>query len=447
MRVNPEHSFLREDEARTERWAHLTEGISDEYQLAVVETLMDNARAATDGSLSGVKLEATSTQSIATFNRIAYPMIRRIYPGLVANGLVSIQPTTLPVTLVFFLDFMYNSDLSPTQRGQRTDYEAGQFNRYFASGVIRDEGLGNGNGTAVLFTTALHPVREGSETVYVNSTPVTNYAINYATGEITFAAAPTTGAVVTVDYALVMEGLGSQGNSEIPEIKLGLSSAQVGTESKKLAAEWTIEAQQDLRAYHGLSAEKLLVKHMSDEITREIDRIIISDLTAHAGAGNVNWDKTVPSGVKKVEHIETLLHAMTDVSNEIYKKRFRHANWAIMGPDTLNMLNKLNTFRALGWGQDGAVPSAEVVSGPAVVGTLSSVMRVIVDPLFDADKVLLGYKGNDWTEASYVFAPYTAFHTDVFVNPRTQKPYTSLMARYGRHVVDDNFLGTVTIQN
>lgn len=440
-----EHSFLREDEARTERWAHLTEGIDDDYQRAVVETLMDNTKRLVSGNLPQAKLEDTTTQSIATFNRVAYPMIRRIYPGLVANDLVSIQPMTLPVTLVFFIDFVYGTGISPTNPGDRTDYEAGLFNPFYSAGVVRDEGLGTATADQTTFSTEWHPIRQGSETVYVDSVPVTNYQIDYRTGQIVFDEGLSGGQVVTADYALVQEGLGDAGNSGIPELELDMSSAQVGSESRKIKAKWTIEAKQDMQAYHGRSVERELVRHMADQVRQEIDRNIITDLIRHATAGNVNWSKSVPAGEKKQDHYETLMHAITDVSNEIYKKRFRHGSWVIMHPDTLTMLNKINSFRALGWGQDGKVPGARLTQGPNVVGTLSETFRVVVDPLFDQDKVLVGYKGNNFDETAYIFSPYVAFQTETFTDPNTMKQVKGMMRRDGRHVVSGDYLGTVTL--
>src|SRR5690606_7351816 len=148
MLLNETVSFLREDEARQGRWAHLTEGIESEYQRKVLETLLDNAKALAERRLIGARWdEQTTTDDIAAFNRVAYPLIRRIYPELVANELVSIQPTQLPVTLVFFLDFVYGTNLAPTVAGDRNDYEAGKFNRLYASGAVRGEEIGTGDGT------------------------------------------------------------------------------------------------------------------------------------------------------------------------------------------------------------------------------------------------------------------------------------------------------------
>lgn len=448
MILNEAMSFLREDEARTERWAHLTEGL-DKYQRSIAETLMDNAQALTQGNLSGAKLdEATTTGDIAAFNRVAYPLIRRIYPELVANQLVSIQPMTMPVTLVFFLDLVYGTDIAPTAAGDRNDWEGGKFNKLYASGAVRGEALGTGTAatTETDFQTDWYPIRAGSETVYIDAATTAAYTIDYATGAVTLDADLADGAVLTIDYNLVMEGLGSAGNAEIPEIELEMSSAQVGAESKKLKAKWTIEAQQDLQAIHGLSAESELVKGLGREIRHEIDRMVIDDLYENASAGNVTWDSTLPADTKIQDHNETLVHAFGDVSTEIYKKRLRRANFVVMGPDTLNILDKTNAFRlTAGATGEGGLPTAAIASGANVVGTLSNRYNVVVDPQFPTNKVLVGHKGEDWTDTGYVYAPYVGFQTQTFIDPKDMTPRKGLMTRFGRHLVNGDYYGTVTI--
>ena len=49
--------------------------------------------------------------SIDGFTNIAFPIVRRVFGGLVANELVSIQPMSLPSGLLFYLDYTYGSNL------------------------------------------------------------------------------------------------------------------------------------------------------------------------------------------------------------------------------------------------------------------------------------------------------------------------------------------------
>ena len=53
---------------------------------------------------------STSNQ-IQGFSNIAFPIVRRVFGGLVANELVSIQPMSLPSGLIFYLDYTYGSNV------------------------------------------------------------------------------------------------------------------------------------------------------------------------------------------------------------------------------------------------------------------------------------------------------------------------------------------------
>jgi hypothetical protein len=44
------------------------------------------------------------------FAAVAFPIVRRVFGGLIANDLVSVQPMSLPSGLIFFMDFTYEGD-------------------------------------------------------------------------------------------------------------------------------------------------------------------------------------------------------------------------------------------------------------------------------------------------------------------------------------------------
>ena len=56
-------------------------------------------------------LAAGASGNIDGFSNIAFPIVRRVFGGLVANELVSIQPMSLPSGLLFYLDYTYGSDV------------------------------------------------------------------------------------------------------------------------------------------------------------------------------------------------------------------------------------------------------------------------------------------------------------------------------------------------
>lgn len=58
--------------------------------------------------------------NIDGFTNIAFPIVRRVFGGLVANELVSIQPMSLPSGLLFYLDYTYGSDVGGDLAGAGT---------------------------------------------------------------------------------------------------------------------------------------------------------------------------------------------------------------------------------------------------------------------------------------------------------------------------------------
>lgn len=53
----------------------------------------------------------TDSGDIRGFSNIAFPIVRRVFGGLVANELVSIQPMSLPSGLLFYLDYTYGTNV------------------------------------------------------------------------------------------------------------------------------------------------------------------------------------------------------------------------------------------------------------------------------------------------------------------------------------------------
>ena len=66
--------------------------------------------------------ESTSMSAgdVEGFAAVAFPIVRRVFAGLIANDLVSVQPMSLPSGLIFFLDFVFSPELNGVaQTGDR----------------------------------------------------------------------------------------------------------------------------------------------------------------------------------------------------------------------------------------------------------------------------------------------------------------------------------------
>jgi hypothetical protein len=97
-----------ESHALLSKWKKtgLLEGIDTERQQNTMARLLEN-------QAKELLRESTSMAAgdIEGFAAVAFPIVRRVFAGLIANDLVSVQPMSLPSGLIFFLDFTYSAEL------------------------------------------------------------------------------------------------------------------------------------------------------------------------------------------------------------------------------------------------------------------------------------------------------------------------------------------------
>lgn len=244
--------------------------------------------------------------------------------------------------------------------------------------------------------------------------------------------------------------------SSVAEINMKMTSEDISTVNKKLKTIWTVEHEQDLMAYQGLSAETELMNALQTEIVREIDGMIIYALLqgAHGtgrgtgtGAGNVNWaynsplaDDTTSTYLK--DYRRTLYEAIQEASNLIFKKRYRYANWIVGHPDQILRLEKLEEFKIS--------PGADAYTfevGRHLVGTLAGRYKVYKDPFFPAtNTLLLGYKGDSWADSVGFYSPYIPLYTTPkIIDTNDFKPRRGLMSRFAYGTLIKDGLATVNI--
>lgn len=102
-----ERNLLREGAALSKKWEKtgLLEGIDSTMTKTTMARLLENQ--------AKELLREASTMSagdVEGFAAVAFPIVRRVFGGLIANELVAVQPMSLPSGLIFFLDFSYSND-------------------------------------------------------------------------------------------------------------------------------------------------------------------------------------------------------------------------------------------------------------------------------------------------------------------------------------------------
>jgi hypothetical protein len=114
----------------------LLEGLTDDNQKASMARLLENQ--------ARELLRESNTMAggdVEGFAAVAFPIVRRVFAGLIANDLVSVQPMSLPSGLIFFLDFKF-SDTDPGRRlgqtGEDSIYGQGIVGSQVTGGVVLD---------------------------------------------------------------------------------------------------------------------------------------------------------------------------------------------------------------------------------------------------------------------------------------------------------------------
>lgn len=120
-----------ENKRLVEKWNRtgLLKGMKDDHKRETMSRLLENqARQLLKevNSLSTGGGALASSGDIRGFSNVAFPIVRRVFGGLVANELVSIQPMSLPSGLIFYMDYTYGNNVGGQGTVGANAYQAGQ---------------------------------------------------------------------------------------------------------------------------------------------------------------------------------------------------------------------------------------------------------------------------------------------------------------------------------
>jgi hypothetical protein len=288
----------RTDESLVQKWGPVLEGIDSEYTRRVTAQLLENqAKTIVEEKLNeDISAGATTTGRLGTFTKFAFPLVRRVYPSLIANSLVGVQPMQGPVSQVFYLG---NSRAKNGGGAGNEQVVYSKFNMTYRG--LTAERIGSASGTdaqrnlAALDMNGTFLDKDG-DPIATQSAGLdgddaqsgfdTSNVLAVSAGEMQGAGAPsgTMGGQIaswpnensilgfTLSSGERLTGTG------IPEVTFHIEQEAVVANTRKMRALWTLEASQDLKAYHNLDLERELTELLSKELQLEIDRELIEDL-------------------------------------------------------------------------------------------------------------------------------------------------------------------------
>lgn len=411
------------------KWAKLLEGLSTDSEVRNMAMLLENE----ERYFNGIINEGTNTSSepnggfsndgnvqTATYNtagqdpssftgigrykRIAIPLVRRVFPELLANQLVGVQPMSGPVGLAYALRFR---DSSGNELGYNvpTNLSGVTSNPYEPLPSISGERLNEKSG---------------------------NYGLNHD--------------------AAVMQ-----------EVGLSVEQREVKARTRKLKARWTIEAQQDLAAMQNIDLEQEMMDLLAYEVSAEIDRELVARIhNAATAGGTMVWSYGLSGantggtadGRWEMEKFKTLWTAILNGAEDINRAtRMGAGNYVIVSPKVATVVQQLPGFVI-------APVSSDVNSlstGVSLVGTLgglkvyrdtfayqhggsaSSVWGDKTGSLVSSydDFAVVGYKGKRENDTGIIYCPYIPVMFAKATGEESFSPRAGVMTRYG--VVDHLF--------
>lgn len=364
----------------------------------------------------------------ARLPKVLIPMIRRTFPELITNEICGVQPMSGPVGLAFALRYYYDG-ANPLGANTPTGAD-GQSMTPAAWRTSQTNEVGYQN-LDTRYTGTSSASLSGRNTSDVSALPMLSGFNSEDIG-----------------VAQLLSSFEMTGN--IPTMTLQFSKTAVEAGTRRLAAKWSVELEQDLKNMNGLDVDAELTNAMSYEIQAEIDREVVirmiqTCLNAGSGTGYSFWYAQSADARWLGERNRDFYAKVIIEANRIaIRNRRGSANFIIATPKVCAIMEMLPEFQWMA--VNGNINTQP--TGVAKVGTLGGRFTVYRDTRTEARQInnaaadrleyaLLGYKGSEYYDTGIIYCPYIPVMIQRTIGPNDFAPRVGLMTRYG--IIDSIF--------
>jgi hypothetical protein len=425
--------------------------IADAHKRATMATLLENQEKAirqqmlTEGPTNAMTgtgvIGSDSGANIQGYDPILIQLVRRAMPNLMAYDICGVQAMSAPTGLIFAMRTKFSNASDGGQFGAEAFYNEPQV--AFSGVNSNNSKSGSISGaTGTTFGSFFADPFQG----YQGLDPTQSAGLTSGSGMNT-----TTG-----------EGLAPA--------QMGFSIERVAVEARTraLAASYSVELAQDLKAVHGLDAETELANILSTEILSEINREVVRTVYRSAKLGAQQSDlyyKTVAGGLSASTAVGGVYDLIQDSDGRWSAEKFRGLMFQIerecnqIAKDTRRgkgniIICSADVASALAMGGFLNISPALNVSldvddtGNTFAGTLNGKIKVYIDPYIDSTAqnpnfVCVGYKGSSPYDAGLFYCPYVPLQMMRAVTTDTFQPKMAFKTRYG--MVANPFAGGSTV--
>lgn len=356
--------------------------------------------------------EATFSGAIKSVPKLILPLARRVMTNVVADQLVGVQPLKERTGICMSLKYVYASDSEVNFGANNEAVATAEMNRYNAL-VANDPDAPK---ATLDGTTVKYPA--GSEVSFVSG--VNQYASKLST---------------EAGEQMTLNKVANPTFNEFKETTLKFSQITVTAKTRKLAAQWSLEAAQDAQASLGINIEKEMITALAQTIANDIDRELVNTIESKVGY-TATYDYANVSGTNSMaEKYQALYTKVLEVSNQIaVRTRRGAANWMIVNPNVLTILQTLKSFNFAPISSSYVDPT-----NIGLAGTIEGRFKVFTDIIRTSDDVLMGYKGSTETDTGIVYMPYVPLEVSpTILDGNSFMPRVMLSTRYG---IADNMMG------
>ena len=350
---------------------------------------------------------------------VVMPMLRRIFPNLIAHELVSVQPLDRPTGIAIALRITGPNGAGDARDGHTKNFEYGYERTVSTTGK---------KATMPTFASRFAPAAGGTD-------PLANYdmgkGVRAAEGEGfggPYAANGTGG-----------QPFGHMGEPGVPDrypmAGINFIKTPVEAKTRKLGTEWSVEFAEDLEAMHGIDIETEMVNSMSAAIGAEIDQEIV-DLMLESGAQTgsfLEWNVAEADGLDQMGRAATLLTTITKAANDIaITTRMGAGNFVVASNNVCSAIQQLGSQKLVTDGKTMPSVPASAVGALAKEGLINEGRQLLVRNTYaPVDYALVGYKGTAVGSSGIVYCPYIPITLVKTVDPWTFNNRIGVRTRYG----------------
>jgi len=468
--IKPGPNYINKDRASelVAKWGEIlnyespsVKAITDDHTRLNTAILLENqehwclteANVGSDGGVFGTTLQGTPGQGGSVGNsdfyaqgdarlpKVLIPMIRRTFPELITNEIVGVQPMSGPVGLAFALRYKYQQNsLGQVGSSGAQQYQDGGTVPDHAYGLTNTGGAMNFNGVAGWGTNSDEMGYQNLDTRFTGTSSAGLSGLGSSGSDFDFIGEDDGVADILANFEFT---------SMIPQMEISFEKTAVEAGTRRLAAKWSVELEQDIRNMNGIDIDAEMTNAMSYEIQAEIDREMIMRMVQVALNAGVNqgyslWYAACADARWLGERNRDFYAKVIVEANRVaIRNRRGAANFIVATPRVCAILEMMPDFKFMD--VNGNVNTQPV--GIAKVGSIGGRFSVYRDTRTESqwmigkranlEYALLGYKGSEYYDTGIIYCPYIPVMIQRTIGPNDFAPRVGLLTRYG--VVDNLF--------